>query len=63
MLRQLDWFHDVEIDYEGSTFDTDPFEPQPDRCQTIFPLFVPDESKTDRLGYVELLYTLPQDST
>lgn len=63
MLRQLDWLHDLEIDYDASTFDTDPFEPQPDGCQTIFPFFVPDQSKDDGSGYVELPYTLPQDST
>lgn len=63
MLRQLDWLHDLEIDYDASTFDTDPFEPQPDGCQTIFPFFVRNKSKADGSGYVELPYTLPQDST
>ena len=75
MLRNLDWLHDLDIDYDASTFDTDPFEPQPDGGHTIFPFWVPrpngssangHESTTDspsRGGYVELPYTLPQDST
>jgi glycosyltransferase involved in cell wall biosynthesis len=76
MLRNLDWLHDLELQYDASTFDTDPFEPQPDGGHTIFPFWVPrpngssdngEESSTvsssRRGGYVELPYTLPQDST
>jgi hypothetical protein len=90
MLRQLDWYHDLNIDYDASTFDTDPFEPQPDGAGTIFPFWVgrppgagagslnkdersgavssilPLPSSTGdkrRAGYVELPYTLSQDST
>ena len=37
MLRQLDWLHDLDAEYDASTFDTDPFEPQPDGCRTILP--------------------------
>src|ERR1022692_994090 len=37
MLRELDWIHDLDIKYDASTFDTDPFEPQPDAADTIFP--------------------------
>lgn len=62
MLRQLEWLHDLDAEYDASTFDTDPFEPQPDGCRTIFPFFVPDR-KAHGAGYVELPYTLPQDST
>lgn len=40
MLHNLDWFHDLEIEYDASTFDTDPFEPQPDGVGTIFPFVV-----------------------
>lgn len=40
MLHNLDWFHDLEIEYDASTFDTDPFEPQPDGVGTVFPFFV-----------------------
>jgi hypothetical protein len=61
MHHQLDWIHELEITYDASTFDTDPFEPQPDGMNTIFPFWVPGPSK--RGGYVEMPYTLPQDST
>jgi peptidoglycan/xylan/chitin deacetylase (PgdA/CDA1 family) len=61
MHHNLDWIHDLNIDYDASTFDTDPFEPQPDGMGTIFPFFVND--MTNRKGYVELPYTLPQDFT
>src|SRR6516165_10211674 len=60
MFHKLDWLHDLNIEYDASTFDTDPFEPQPGGCNTIFPFWVP---KADGGGYVELPYTLPQDST
>lgn len=63
MLRQLDWLHDLDIDYDASTFDTDPFEPQPEGSRTIFPFVVPHPEGDARRGYVELPYTLPQDST
>jgi hypothetical protein len=97
MLRNLDWLHQLEIDYDCSTFDTDPFEPQPDGAGTIFPFWKSPLSpagpqtqpkvsglssqasglpssppqvespgqgfKPHRTGYVELPYTLPQDST
>lgn len=41
MHRNLDWVHDLQIEYDASTFDTDPFEPQPDGARTILPFFVP----------------------
>jgi glycosyltransferase involved in cell wall biosynthesis len=80
MLRQLDWLHELNVQYDASTFDTDPFEPQPEGYHTIFPLWVPQDDRghvkangansnghQPRLnsdpGYVELPYTLPQDST
>lgn len=66
MLRNLDWFHQLDIDYDASTFDTDPFEPQPEGTHTIFPFWVhrrPSMAPASRDGYVELPYTLPQDST
>jgi glycosyltransferase involved in cell wall biosynthesis len=83
MLRNLNWLHRLNIRYDSSTFDTDPFEPQPDGAGTIFPYWVntplfdfkgaarnghePDEtslsSAATRGGYLELPYTLPQDST
>ncbi len=62
MLHNLDWFHALNIEYDASTFDTDPFEPQPDGMGTIFPFWVPRPDNTAG-GYVELPYTLVQDST
>ncbi len=59
MHRNLDWMHDLEIEYDQSTFDTDPFEPQPDGIRSIFPLWISRGSSSK--GYVELPYTLPQD--
>ena len=41
MLRNLDWLHQLDIEYDLSTFDTDPFEPQPEGRHTIFPFWVP----------------------
>lgn len=65
MLRNLEWFHDLHIRYDASTFDTDPFEPQPDGANTIFPFRINAafSSNGGHDGYVELPYTLPQDST
>jgi peptidoglycan/xylan/chitin deacetylase (PgdA/CDA1 family) len=61
MYHNLDWVHELEIDYDASTFDTDPFEPQPDGMRTIFPFYV--QNNPEQRGYVELPYTLPQDFT
>jgi hypothetical protein len=61
MHHNLDWIHELDIEYDASTFDTDPFEPQPDGMQTIFPFLV--NGNHSRPGYVELPYTLPQDFT
>lgn len=76
MLHNLDWLHQLNVAYDASTFDTDPFEPQPEGRHTIFPFWVPapdnpkseirDERSDDlrhSAGYVELPYTLPQDFT
>jgi glycosyltransferase involved in cell wall biosynthesis len=79
MFHNLEWAHDLDINYSSCTFDTDPFEPQPDDVGTIFPFWVPrpnSELRTSKpfqpsafslqpsdAGYVELPYTLPQDST
>ena len=83
MLNQLDWLHELDIQYDASTFDIDPFEPQPQGRHTIFPFwisnrarglggngsFVSESNHVDSrpgvasTGYVELPYTLPQDST
>lgn len=59
MYHNLDMIQDLNIEYDASTFDTDPFEPQPDGVGTIFPFWIP--GRNGRPGYVELPYTLPQD--
>ncbi len=61
MHHNLDWLHALDIEYDASTFDTDPFEPQPDGMSTIYPFYV--KGNTHQNGYVELPYTLPQDFT
>jgi peptidoglycan/xylan/chitin deacetylase (PgdA/CDA1 family) len=61
MLHNLEWLHALEIRYDSSTFDTDPFEPQSDGIGTIFPFYLP--SPGNGRGYVEMPYTLPQDFT
>jgi len=80
MLRNLNWLHTLDIRYDCSTFDTDPFEFQPKGADTIFPFWIPTPSApidtqvpfplppdlsiaAARGGYLELPYTLPQDST
>lgn len=60
MLHDRDRLHHLKIEYDASTFDTDPFEPQPEGANTIFPFWILDGNGG---GYVELPYTLPQDST
>ncbi len=60
MLHDRDCLNDLDIEYDASTFDTDPFEPQPEGMHTIFPFWV---QRPGGGGYVELPYTLPQDST
>lgn len=59
MHHKMDWLHALNIAYSTSTFDTDPFEPQPDSAATIFPYWVQNGNKPK--GYLELPYTLPQD--
>ena len=61
MYHNLEWLHDLNILYDGSTFDVDPFEPQPDGVGTIFPFIIKD--RITGKSYVELPYTLPQDFT
>jgi peptidoglycan/xylan/chitin deacetylase (PgdA/CDA1 family) len=59
MIRNLDWIRDLNVEYDASTFDTDPFEPQPEGAGTIFPFWV--EAGEGKHGYVELPYTMCQD--
>jgi len=61
MHHNLEWIGELNIEYDCSTFDTDPFEPQPDGTGTIFPFLV--ERDGLKKPYVELSYTLPQDFT
>ena len=61
MQHNLEWLHELNVLYDASTFDTDPFEPDNSGVCTIFPFRVPGPGKNG--GYVELPYTLPQDST
>lgn len=61
MHHNLDWIHHLNIEYDLSTFDTDPFEPQPGGMGTIFPFCV--QNKNSKTAYIEMPYTLPQDFT
>lgn len=60
MHRNLAWMHMIGTEYDASTFDTDPFEPESDGVGTIFPFWV---TGPDGGGFVELPYTLVQDFT
>ncbi len=60
MHHNLDWLLDLDIKYDLSTFDTDPFEPQSDGAGTIFPFW---KNGLGDKKYLEMPYTLPQDST
>lgn len=61
MHYNLDWIHMLDIKYDASTFDTDPFEPNSKGCLKVFPFWV--QHATQDFGYIELPYTLPQDIT
>ena len=60
MQHKIGWIHKFGSEYDASTFDVDPFEPQPDGMSTIFPFWV---SSGDNTGFVELPYSLVQDFT
>ena len=53
--RNPDWMQALEIEYDLSFFDTDPFEPMPGGTMSIWPFMMGH--------FVELPYTLPQDHT
>ncbi len=55
MHRNPYWMQSLEIEYDLSFFDTDPYEPIPGGCMSIWPFFIGK--------FVELPYTLTQDST
>ena len=54
MLRNLEWQHDLEVQYECSTFDTDPFEPLPDGVGTIFPFWLPNPHSDRRASVADV---------
>ena len=59
MHHNLEWIHYLNIEYDCSTFDIDPFEQQSNVFSSIFPYNV--ENKLNRHCYIEIPYTLPQD--
>lgn len=61
MHHNLEWISELDIKYDLSTFDTDPFEPQSDGVGTIFPFYY--KSQITGREYLEMPYTLPQDFT
>jgi len=61
MHHNLEWIGKLDVQYDLSTFDTDPFEPQPDGVGTIFPFWV--SNNNSKTSYLELPYTLVQDFT
>jgi len=63
MEHELEWLHELDIEYDSSTFDTDPFEPRPSGVEVIFPFWIPGTGEKKGGGYIELPYTLPQDWT
>ena len=61
MHNNFEWNHALDVEYNASTFDFDPFEPQPGGVKTIFPFWVRKDGT--KRGYVSLPYTLAQDFT
>lgn len=55
MHRNLEWLQDLNIIYDASCFDYDPFQPFPGGTGSIWPFMAGK--------FVELPYTLPQDHT
>lgn len=55
MMRNPEWLQALEIEYDLSFFDTDPYEPIPGGTMNIWPFFIGN--------FVELPYTLVQDHT
>ena len=55
MHRNPEWMQSLNIEYDLSFFDTDPFEPMPGGSMTIWPYTIGN--------FIELPYTLVQDST
>lgn len=55
MHRNPEWLQELDVDYDMSFFDTDPYEPLPGGTMSIWPFFIG--------RFVELPYTLVQDCT
>jgi hypothetical protein len=53
--RHPEWLQALDVEYDASFFDTDPYEPMPGGTMSIWPFVVG--------RFIELPYTLPQDST
>ncbi len=54
-LRNLEWMPELKFEYDSSYFDTDPYEPQPGGCCSIWPYYIGD--------LLEMPMTMPQDHT
>ena len=54
-LRKAEWMSELELEYDSSFPDTDPYEPQAGGCCSIWPFFIGN--------LVELPITMPQDHT
>lgn len=53
--RVIDWLCELPVDYDCTVPHSDPYEPQPGGCATIWPYFLG--------GLLEIPYTMPQDHT
>ncbi len=53
--RVFDWLAELPVEYDCTISNSDPYEPQPGGCCSVWPFFIGD--------VVELPYTLPQDHT
>lgn len=53
--RVFEWLAELPVDYDCTIPNSDPYEPQPGACCSVWPFFVGP--------VVELPYTLPQDHT
>ena len=53
--RHPEWMQSLEVEYDASFFDSDPFEPMPGGTMSLWPFTIG--------RFLELPYTLPQDFT
>lgn len=59
MICNSNWLHNLNISHSTTSFDTDPFEPQSNPINSIFPILQNNLQSNNK--FVELPYTLPQD--